>query len=159
RLPDVIRLKGRDFLPPDETVKEYCKDLVFSVDEVLRLVADREAAMYISNKLVGLSSFKYLSGAKGLHVVGALLGLDKPWDTIATHLGRDRRELVRAIDETVRRRNDIVHRADRAQAAPDGEQQTITPAQTRQGVETIGVVCLALDELVEARLKDLKSRA
>jgi hypothetical protein len=159
RLPDLIRLKGRDFLPPDETVRDYCKDLVFNVDEVLRLVADPEAAIYISNKLVGLSGFKYLSGSKGIHVVGALLGLDKPWDSIATHLARDRRELVKAVDETARRRNDIVHRADRAQTAPDGEQQTLTPAQTKQGVETIGVVCLALDELVEARLRDLKSLA
>jgi hypothetical protein len=159
RLPDLIRLKGRDFLPPDETVRDYCKDLLFNVDEVLRLVADPEAAIYISNKLVGLSGFKYLSGSKGIHVVGALLGLDKPWDSIATHLARDRRELVKAVDETARRRNDIVHRADRAQTAPDGEQQTLTPAQTKQGVETIGVVCLALDELVEARLKDLKSLA
>lgn len=159
RLPDLIRLKGRDFLPPDENVREYCKDLVFGVDEVLRLVADPEAAIYISNKLVGLSGFKYLNGSKGVHVIGALLGLNKPWEAIATHLTRDRKELVKALDDTVRRRNDIIHRADRAQTAPDGEQQPITPAQTKQGVETIGFVCLALDELVEARLKDLKSRA
>jgi hypothetical protein len=159
RLPDLIRLKGRDFLPPDETVREYCKDLVFSVDEVLRLVAGSEAAIYISNKLLGLSGFKYLSGSKGIQVVGALLGLHKPWDAIAKHLTRDSKELMKTVDDTVRRRNDIVHRADRAQTAPDGEQQSITPAQTKQGVETIGVVCLALDELIEARLKELKSRA
>jgi len=156
RLPEIIRLKGRDFLTPDNTVREDCQELVFKVDEVVRLIGDDEAPTYISNKLVGLSGFKYLTGSKGIHVVGALLGLDKPWDAIAPHLGRDRKELVKALDDCVKRRNDIVHRADRAQAAPEGEQQAITFAQAKQGVETIGVVCLALEELVDVRLKELR---
>lgn len=156
RLPEIIRLKGRDFLPPDETVRDYCQELVFKVDEVVRLIGDEEAPVYISNKLLGLSGFKYLTGPKGIHVVGAFLGLDKPWEAIAAHLARDRKELVKALDDSVKRRNDIVHRADRAQASPEGEQQAITFAQAKQGVETIGVVCFALEELVDARLKELR---
>lgn len=159
RLPDLIRFKRRDFLPSDETVRDYCEDLVFKVDEVMRLITDEEAPVYISNKLLGLSGFKYLTGSRGIHVVGALPGLAKPWDAIAAHLGRERKELVKALDDTVKRRNDIVHRADRAQAAPEGEQQPITFAQAKQGVETIGVVCLALDEQVDARLKELRSQS
>lgn len=158
RLPDVIRLKGRDFLPADEAVREYCQELVFKVDEVMRLIGDEQAPVYISNKLLGLSGFKYLTGPKGIHVVGALLDLDKPWDAIATHLTRDKKELVKVLDDSVKRRNDIVHRADRAQAGSDGEQQSITFAQAMQGVGAIELVCFALDELVEAKLRELRNQ-
>lgn len=151
-LPEVIKLKGRDFLPVDPAVKEYCKDLVFHIDEVMRLLADENATLYISNRLLTLSQFKYLADRKGLHVVGAVLGLAKPWDEIAGHLQREKKELMDVLDATVKRRNDIVHRADRPQASPDGEQQTITYAQARQGVDTIEHVCLALNELVEAKM-------
>jgi len=124
----------------------------------MRLIGAEEAPVYISNKLLGLSGFKYLTGPKGIHVVGALLGLDKPWDAIAAHLTRDKKELVKVVDDSVKRRNDIVHRADRAQAGPDGEQQSITFAQAMQGVGAIELVCLALDELVEAKLRELRNQ-
>jgi hypothetical protein len=156
RLPDVIGLKGRDFLPQDDAVRKYCQELVFRADEVVRLIADEEAPVYISNKLLGLATFKYLAGHTGIHVVGALLGLGKPWESIAVHLGREKKELMSIIDSTVKRRNDIVHRADRAQTSPEGEQRSITFAQAKQGVETIGVVCFALEELLDARLKELR---
>ncbi len=155
-LPEVIKLRGRDFLPADPGVKEYCKDLIFHIDEVMRLLADENATLYISNRLLSLSQFKYLADRKGVHVVGALLGLGKPWEEIAGHLKRDRKELIETLEATVKRRNDIVHRADRPQATPDGEQQPITYAQARQGADTIEHVCLALNELVEARMLELR---
>src|SRR5262249_38817599 len=116
-LPAAISVKGRDFIPQDDIVRDYCKELTFGVQEVLRLMGDeKEATLYISNKLLGLSSFKYLAGRKGVHVVAALLGLSNPWNLIAQHLTRDREELVKTLEATVKRRNDIVHRADRPQA-------------------------------------------
>jgi hypothetical protein len=148
-LPAVIATKGRAFLPRDPMIEDYCKDLKFSIDEVLRLMGDENATLYISNKLLGLSTFKYLADKRGVHVVGALLGVEKPWDAISTHLSRDKKELTTVLDATVKRRNDIVHRADRSQAEPEGEQQSITFVQARQGVDTIEHVCLALNELVE----------
>jgi len=155
-LPAVIAVKGREFIPQDEFVRDYCKELVFGVDEVLRLMGDeREATLYISNKLLGLSSFKYLAGRKGVHVVAALLGLSKPWDQIAGHLGRDREELVRTLELTVKRRNDIVHRADRPQADLEADQQPISYAQAEQGVDTIKHVCHALNELVDQSMMTL----
>lgn len=156
-LPEVINLKGRAFLPSDEGVRDYFKDLSFSIEDVLRLIPDENATLYISNKILGLSSFKYLAERKGIHVVGALLGLAKPWDEIAGHLHRDKKELMSMLEETVRRRNDIVHRADRSQNKPDDDQQAITYAQARQGVDTIEHVCMALNELVEKQLTVLRA--
>lgn len=154
-LPFVIRVTGRDFFPADDAVREYCGDLHFSLDEVLRLLPDENATLYISNRLLRLSSFKYLGDKKGVHVVAALLGIAKPWDAVAKHLGREKKELIAVLDETVKRRNDIVHRADRPATAPDGEQQSITYSQALQGVDTIEHVCYALNELVDARMKEL----
>jgi hypothetical protein len=149
-LPVVMERRGRDFIPRDDTVKEYFKDLTFDVHEVVRLLDDaHEARVYIANRLLGHSEFRVLANRKGVHVVGSLLGLTTPWDDIAAHLGRDKQELMRVLDETVKRRNDIVHRADRFPSDPDGDQQSISYPYAKQGVDTVETVCLALDELVE----------
>jgi hypothetical protein len=157
-LPVMIRARGRDFVPAgDQTLRDYFSDLRFSLDETLRLLADENAPEYISNKILGLANFKYLSSRKGIHVVGAFLGLSKPWDAIAAQLNRDKKELMKTLEGTVRRRNDIVHRADRLQGSPGGEAQAITFAWTQHAVDTINHICLALDELVAARVGELQA--
>jgi predicted house-cleaning noncanonical NTP pyrophosphatase (MazG superfamily) len=158
-LPEIIRRKGRAFAL-DEATKEYWRDLQFSLDEVLRLRGEDEdaAALFIANRLVALASFKYLSSKPGVHVAGTLLGLAKPWDQIAAHLGREKKELTAVLEATVNRRNDIVHRADRDKGHPEGEPQAITFAQASQGADTIKHVCLAFDELVEGGLRELRGR-
>jgi hypothetical protein len=157
-LPVVLRAKGRDFVPRgDEDLMNYFSDLQFSLDETLRLLSDENAVEYISNKILGLANFKYLSSRKGIHVVGALLDIQKPWNEISDHLGRDKKELMNTLDETVRRRNDIVHRADRAQSDPTGEPQEITFAWTQHATDTISHICLALDELVARQIDQLRA--
>lgn len=157
-LPVIIRARGRDFIPHgDADIQSYFSDLQFSLDETLRLLADENAAEYISNKILGLANFKYLSSRKGIAVVGILLGLAKPWDEIANHLAREKKDLMNILDDTVRRRNDIVHRADRRQEDAGGDQQPITFAWTQQAVDTVNHVCLALDELVAARVAELEA--
>ncbi|MFZ5915463.1 MAG: HEPN domain-containing protein [Chloroflexota bacterium] len=156
-LPIMIRARGRDFVPQgDKIVRDYFK-LQFSLDETLRLLGDPNAAEYISNKIVGYIDFSYLSGERGVHVIGALLGLSDPWNQIATHLSRTVDELKRTLNETIKRRNDIVHRADRPQDDSGGEQQSITFAWAQQAVDTVNHVCLALDELVAARVSELET--
>jgi hypothetical protein len=157
-LPISIRALGRDFVPrEDHSINTYLKALTFSLDETMRLIGDPNAADYISNKLLGLANFSYLSSKKGVHVVGRFLGLSKPWGQIAEHLMRDSKELTTILDETVRRRNDIIHRADRSQDNPQGEPQEINFSWARQSVDTIQHICLALDELVAARMKELEA--
>lgn len=156
-LPPVIEAKGRDFIPQDGELNDYFKELTFDLPETMRILGEPEAApLFIANRILGLTNFKYLSSRKGIHAVGALLSLEKPWQEIADKLQRDRRDLMNIVDETARRRNDIVHRADRAQSDPTGDTQTISYSWAKQSVDTITHVCLALDELVNARIAELK---
>lgn len=157
-LPVMIQARGRDFIPAGEqTIQEYFSDLQFGLDETLRLLNNPGAPDYIANKILGLANFKYLSSRRGIQVVGILLGIAKPWDEIAAHLQRDRRELTNVLDNTVKRRNDIVHRADRPQDQSSGEAQPIAYAWTQQAVDTVKHVCLALDELVAARVVHMQA--
>jgi hypothetical protein len=156
-LPVVIQAKGRDFFPQDKELQDFFKDLTFDLAETLRLLGDPNAPLYIANKILGLTAFKYLSSKKGIHAVGALLSLERPWNLIASRLQREESDLKRIIDETTRRRNDIVHRADRSQSDSGGEVQEIGYAWSKQAVDTIMHVCLALDELVAARMTQLQS--
>lgn len=153
-MPTVIRARGRNFLPPNDVdIQTYFKDLSFGLEEILRLIDDPEAAERISNKILGYINYNYLSSRKGIHLAGALLGIDKPWNEIATHFGRDRKELIDTLEKTVERRNDIVHRADRSRDNPVGEPQGISYVRTREMVDTVDHICLALDELVAERME------
>ena len=155
-LPIVIEAKGRSFFPQDKDLREYFQDLTFDLDETLRLLSDPNAPEYIAGKILGLTKFKYLSSKKGIHAVGALLAIEKPWRDIAEKLQRDQKDLMGTIDETTRRRNDIVHRADRPQTDPTGAMQEISYVWAKQAVDTVGHVCLALDELVVQRMGELR---
>ncbi len=164
-LPITIRARGRDFISSsDGEIMEFFKELNFTLDDTLRLIAetkrsgnDSYAADFISTKILSLTKFKYLSTAKGIQVVGKLLGLETPWDMISDHLKREKKDLKTKLNETVERRNDIVHRADRNQNDPLGEPQDINYSWTRQSVDTIQHVCFALDELVTARVKEFEA--
>ena len=142
----------------DKEIAEQFKNLTFNLDECLRLLANPDP-LFIALKMISFVNFSYLSGKRGVHVTGALLGIDRPWKQIADRLGRGEEELQRAVDDTVNRRNDIVHRADREKKLPDGPAQEIGYAWTRQAVDSIRVVCLCLDELVMARIKELRDQA
>ena len=158
-LPEVIGLRGRDFVPKkDDEIKNQFKNLTFSLDEVVRILADPDP-LFVANKMISSLNFSYLSGKRGIHVTGVLLNLDNPWGLIAEQLGRAEDEIKKTLDATVKRRNDIVHRADRSQDDPSGPAQEIGYPWAKQAVETIRIVCLALDDLVSSRLKELKQQA
>ena len=158
QLPDIIQLRGRDFVPKDKEIAEQFKNLTFNLDECLRLLSKPEP-LFIANKMISFVGFSYLSGKRGVHATGALLGLDNPWKLIADRLGRAEEEVKKTLEDTVNRRNDIVHRADRDKRLPEGPPQEIGYAWTRQAVDTVRVVCLCLDELVIGRLNELREQA
>ena len=119
-LPEVIRLRGRDFVPKnDDAFKNQFKELKFDLDEVVRILTDPDP-LFVANKMISSLNFSYLNGRRGIHVTGVLLGLDNPWGLIAQQLGRAEEEVKKTLDATVKRRNDIVHRADRSQC-PSGK--------------------------------------
>ncbi|MGD1097635.1 MAG: HEPN domain-containing protein [Bryobacteraceae bacterium] len=158
-LPEVIRIRGRDFVPKkDEEIKNQFKTLTFALDEVVRILVAPDP-LFVANKMISSLNFSYLSGKRGIHVTGVLLALENPWSLIAQQLGREEEELKKTLDATVKRRNDIVHRADRSQDDPAGSAQEIGFPWAKQAVETIRIVCLALDDLVTNRLKELKQAA
>jgi hypothetical protein len=119
-LPEVIRLRGRDFVPRgDEAFKNQFKELKFDLDEAMRILVDPDP-LFVANKMISSLDFSYLNGRRGIHIAGVLLGIDNPWERIAQQLGRDESEIKKTLDTTVKRRNDIVHRADRSQDDPLG---------------------------------------
>jgi hypothetical protein len=161
KLPMVIKAMGRDFInfiPKDDpTIKEKFKTLTFSLDEMLRLLADPNAAEYTATKIIGFIGFSYLSGSKGVHVVGKMVGISQPLAQIAERINRDPVEVERILNETVTRRNDIVHRADRNQKQIDGKPQEITYVWAMQSIDTIRQVCLALDDLIKDRVMEFEA--
>ena len=159
-LPTVIAVKGREFFPRDSELQSFFKSLTLTLAEVVRLLEDPDAApLFLANKIVGFVDFKYLSGTKGMHVVGALLGISDPWTQIAGRLHRNKEEMMTTIEDTLRRRNDIVHRADRPQKDAAGTLQEISLSWTMQAVDTIKHVCLALDELVAENIAELERQS
>lgn len=159
-LPVIIRVRGRDFMPSqNKSIKGFFNNLQFSIDTTLRLIADENAEEFISDSMIKFAGRNYLSGSRGIEVTGSLLGVEDPQRQIADHLNREQDELMSTLDSTVRRRNDIVHRADRAQSDPDGAAQEIGYAWTQHAVDTVQHVCLALDELVAARMAEILALA
>ena len=156
-LPTVLEGRGRAFIPNDRQLIEGFKGLTFDFGEVLRILVEPDATLFIANKLERFVSFSYLSSTRGVRTVGLLLALDNPWELIATKLGRKSGDLETIIKRSADRRNDIVHRADRSQDDPTGAVQNIGLAWAEQAVDTVKHVCLALDELVTVRMAELRA--
>jgi len=157
-LSTIIAARGRNFIPKDKDVMAYFRDFTFSLTDALRLLENpgEEATLFIANKMMGFMGHRYLSSSKGVRTAGILLGLDNPWERIAARLGRSNSaDLEATLKRTTDRRNDIVHRADRTEADPDGSIEAISLAWAQQAVDTVKHVCLALDELVAEQTASL----
>jgi hypothetical protein len=143
----VIQAKGRDFVPRDREVADQFKNLTFSLTEVVRILADPDP-LFIANKMICFVNFSYLSGIRGIHVTGALLGIENPWSQIAQSLQRNEEDLKKTVNDTVNRRNDIVHQADREKTL-DGPQQDIsgTPGPNKQSIPSVMCVCVLTNSL------------
>ena len=157
-LPLMIRARGRDAVTKgDLDLGAQFRDLKFSLDEALRVMTEPHPEEFISTKILGMINFSYLSGNRGVAVAGKLLGLVDPWGAIAARLQGDTDVLQKTVKDTIERRNDIVHRADRRQNDPGGHQQPIAYSWTKQAVDTIDHVCTALDELVTMRVAEISA--
>ena len=158
-LPEVIRLRGRDFVPKnDEAIKNQFKDLKFDLDEAVRILVDPDP-LFVANKMISSLNFSYLSGKRGIHVTGVLLALDNPWKLIAEQLGRDEernQEDTRRHGETSQR-----HRASgrpfagRSRWPRPGDWLSV--GEAGRGNDSGRLPCL--DDLVTSRLKELKQQA
>src|SRR5713101_8163528 len=69
QLPEVIKLRGREFVPRDKEIGEQFKNLTFNLEEALRiLTAPAPDPLFIANKMISFLNFSYLSGRRGIHV-------------------------------------------------------------------------------------------
>ncbi len=79
-LPEVIRLRGRDFVPKkDEAIKNQFKKLKFDLGRSRSILVDPDP-LFVANKMISSLNFSYLNGRRGIHVTGVLLALDNPWN-------------------------------------------------------------------------------
>jgi hypothetical protein len=111
-----------------------------------------DRAVFLRNKIVTFVQKKNLGSVSGLKTVGLMLGIPAPWNTLAVHLHKERKDLTKTLSDAIERRNAIVHKADRNLEADNLEKQPIAFAWTQQAVDTIKHVCLGFDELVTARM-------
>lgn len=152
---ELIAIKGRSFINiKDRDLAGHLNGVKFELPEALRLLSDPDP-LFVANK-VRIYLETNLSGRRGIHVVGAMFGMEDPWAEIGTRLSRKPSELGRLIDDTVNRRNDIVHRADRSKTDLAGDPQGITPAFAMQAVDTIRHVVTCLDDLLQEQMRELR---
>src|ERR1019366_2045676 len=59
QLPEVIKLRGRDFVPKDGGIGEQFRNLTFNLDECLRVLTSPDP-LFIANKMMSLVNFSYL---------------------------------------------------------------------------------------------------
>lgn len=153
---ELIKIKGQSFLNvKDKELLGHLSAIKFDLPDALRLLASPDS-LFVANK-VRLYLETNLSGRRGIHVVGVMFGVDDPWSEIGSSLNRKPTELGKLVEDTVSRRNDIVHRADRNKADLSGEQQPIAPAFAMQAVDTIRHVVTCLDDLIQQQMKQLRA--
>lgn len=150
----VIEVRQHDFFPADQEVVKCFEEMSLGIHEAFRLLNQADRALFLRNKIVTFVQKKNLGSVAGLKTVGLLLGVADPWNTLAAHLGRERRELTRTIADAIERRNAIVHKADRDLSSENLEKQQIRFAWAQQAVDTIKHVCLGFDEVVTQRMKE-----
>jgi hypothetical protein len=156
-LPTVIRARQREFMPTDDQTKAFLGDFRLNAAQAIRLVTEPDQPAFLGSLILNHVRNKAFGNSSGLHIAGALLGLDSPWDRIGERLNQRKGELQSRVNAIVSRRNDIVHRADRPASEPDADPQEIHLSWTTMHVETLHAVVLALDELVEHQMREYEA--
>ncbi len=115
------------------------------------MLNQEDRAVFLRNKIVTFVQKKNLGSVAALKTVGLMLGIEDPWQRLAQHLQRERKELrrwcrLRLTAETT----SSIRRTETWR--PNLEKQPIAFAWTQQAVDTIKHVCLGFDELVAIRM-------
>lgn len=161
-LPGVILIRQRNFQPNDNEVKGFLRDFRLTLDDVWPLAEELDSINrwhMIADKILGFLTAKTLSNPTGISASLKILGVDEPWAQISTRVGDPERSLRDKIQRMVSRRNDIVHRADRASADPDGAPQPIDFTWTQSHITAVRAVALASYDLAKERVEELKQAA
>jgi hypothetical protein len=149
-----ITVRQSEAFPTDPQVAEYFKDLRLEMQEAFRLLNREDAILFLCNKILTYVQKNNLGSVRGLKTVGLLLGLPDPWNTLAAHLKRERKDLTSTISGAIERRNAIVHKADRDFQSENLDRESISYSWAKQAVSTIESVCLGFDELIEKKIRE-----
>ena len=111
----------------------------------------------IARRVLDYCKSETLSNERGIAAAMTLLGVDKPWEKIASQAGEREHSLRERIKRVVTRRNDIVHRADRSVTDPHGQPSPIDNVWTQNHVGAINTVAMACFTLARERVKELST--
>ena len=112
---------------------------------MVRILADPLIHLFIANKMISFVNFSYLSGIRGIHVTGALLGIENPWSQIAQSLS----SVMKRIEKDGKNDRSIDGMTTLS-IGPTGKRMRWmahskrSDAWAKQAVDTISHVCLVL---------------
>ncbi|MCL4487041.1 MAG: hypothetical protein M1570_02775 [Chloroflexi bacterium] len=158
-LPQIIRIKQRNFLPNDKNTRDFLREFNLTMDETLRLMADPTPEQVLGEYFFEYVKRRTFSTSQGVGVSLLFLGADDGWTKIAARLGTNKEPLSKLFDSLVSRRNDIVHRGDRGSKDPTGAIQDISLSWASSHVQTARNVVQASDELVRQAMDSLREAA
>lgn len=161
-LPEVIRVRQRNFLPNNGDVRNLFADFRLKLEDIWPLVEEPDVEArwgMLTRRILDYCGNKALSNEAAITATLALLGVERPWVQIASRAGEPEAALREKLKRVVSRRNDIVHRADRSRTDPNGDAQPIDFVWTQNHVGVIRTVALACHELAREQMRQLTVNA
>jgi hypothetical protein len=154
-LPQIIRVKQRNFIPTDRQSKDFMRDFQLSLEDSLRLIADAQPEKVLGELFFEYLKRKTLSNSQGVAFSLQVLGVDDPWSKIAQRLEVGKDALMKQFDGLVSRRNDIVHRGDRSSRDSNGAVQPIHHSWAESHIHVAHNIVSAANELVTEQMTAL----
>ncbi len=156
-LPEAVRARQGSFIPNNGEVKTLFSDFRLKLEDVWLLAGEQSTDdrwNILVKKILDHTSNKTLSNDAGVAATLTLLGVDKPWGQIASRAGEAESAVREKLKRVVSRRNDIVHRADRARSDPNAV-QSIDFVWTQNHVGVVRTIALACYDLARERIGNL----
>src|SRR5262245_50265097 len=116
-LPAVVEIRQRNFLPSKGEVRSLFQDFRLRLDEVGALLEPEDSTarwQTLTTKVLDHCKSKTLSNIENISAVMLMIGVEEPWKRIAGLAGLNETSLRDQVNNLIKRRNDIVHRGDRA---------------------------------------------
>lgn len=161
-LPTVVQIRQRNFVPFDGDSKAFFGKFSLRLEDIWPLAEEPSADgrwAIIARRVLDYYKGETTSNERGIGVTMSLLGVDKPWERIATQAGEREQMLREKIRTVVNRRNSIIHRADRPISDLHGQPSPIDYVWTQNHVGAIKTVALACYELARERVRELSAEA
>lgn len=157
-LPEVIRVKQRNWQPSDGDARALLSDFRLKVDELAGILEPETVAerwQLFSTRVLAHLRDKTLSNPRGIQATMTILGVDNPWQRIADRSGITANALRQQVQNLTSRRNDIIHRGDRPVGNTDGEPQPIDYAWANAHINAVNSTVAACDTLAREAVQAL----